>query len=197
MRGFKPCSLRRPSKSMQASNDSSRLGWRWNPLGSTASGYRGRYVQSFQTFYQGFAERCAMLPASCSRRDRLASSLSRPSFAQRPCLAISVLIFSDLCERPSRFQPGALPTELVGINGQSASSEGRILLRRCDGIVPSLRSSTIIDNETANAIQAESIGTSTEVPPDCGRLASATNIFRRFSSATLFRERDVEFPEVL
>jgi hypothetical protein len=51
------------------------------------------------------------------------------------------------------------------INGQSTASGERILLRHCDGIVPSPRSSNIFDNETANALQAESIGTFTQVPP--------------------------------
>ncbi len=37
-----------------------------------------------------FDERCSMFAASCSRRVRLASLPSRPSFARRPCLAISV-----------------------------------------------------------------------------------------------------------
>ena len=55
------------------------------------------------------------------------------------------------------------------INGQSTSSVKRILLRHCDGIVPSLLSSNIFDNETANALQAESIGTFTDIPPDFKR----------------------------
>ena len=126
MRGFKPCSLRRPSKSMQAGNDSSRLGWRWSPLGSTASGYRGRYVQSFQTFYQGFAERCSMLPASCSRRVRLASMPSRPSSARRPCLAISVHSSLTCARGPSdsnreHFQPNWLASTANPLQARDAS----------------------------------------------------------------------------
>ena len=39
-------------------------------------------------------------PASCSRRIRLASLPSRPSFARRPCLATSVHSVTDLCELP-------------------------------------------------------------------------------------------------
>jgi hypothetical protein len=45
----------------------------------------------------------------------------------------------------------------------------RILLRHCDGFVPSLLSSNIFDNETTNALQAESNGTFTKVPPDLKR----------------------------
>jgi hypothetical protein len=55
------------------------------------------------------------------------------------------------------------------INGQSASSVERILLRHCGDFVSPLLSSNIIDNETANALQAESIGTVTQVPPDLKR----------------------------
>jgi hypothetical protein len=58
---------------------------------------------------------------------------------------------------------------MVCINGQSTPSVERILLRHCDGIVPSLGSSNIIDNQTANTLQAESIGTFTQVPPDLMR----------------------------
>ena len=154
---------------MQAGNDSSRLGWRWSPLGSTASGYRGRYVQSFQTFYQGFAERCSMLPVSCSRRVRRASMPPGQSFARRPCLAISVLIFSDLCKRPSRFQPGTLPTELVCINGQSAPSVDA----SCEEIAAaSCRRSSVQTVSTTlriNALRAFNIGMSANVPPDLKR----------------------------
>jgi hypothetical protein len=45
----------------------------------------------------------------------------------------------------------------------------RILLRHCGGIVPPLFSSNIFDNETTNALQAESIGTFTQIPPDLKR----------------------------
>jgi hypothetical protein len=76
---------------------------------------------------------------------------------------------TDLRERLWRFKLGTLPSELVGINCQSASSVERILLRHCDGIVPSLLSSNIIDIETANALQTERIGTFTQIPPDLKR----------------------------
>ncbi len=107
--------------------------------------------------------------ASCSRRIRRASMPPGQSFARRPCLAISVHSSLDLRQRPSRFQPRTLPTELVCINGQSTSSGGRILLRHCDGIVPSLLGSNIFDNETANPLQPDSIGTFNDIPPDLKR----------------------------
>ena len=59
-----------------------------------------------------------------------------------------------------------LPSSLANAYGPGDSSRGRILLRHCGGIVPPLFSSNIIDNQTANALQAENIGTFTQVPPD-------------------------------
>ena len=79
---------------------------------------------------------------------------------------------------PERFQPN-----WFDINGQSTSRVERILLRHCDGIVPSLRSSNIIDIATANALQAESTGTLNQVPPDCGRSTSVKVTFRRLRHA--------------
>jgi hypothetical protein len=76
-------------------------------------------------------------PASCPYRIRLASLPSRPSFARRPCLAISVHSFLTCTNGPSdsnreHFQPDWLAS-------------------------------------MANPLQAESIGTFTQVPPDLKR----------------------------
>ena len=57
-----------------------------------------------------FDDGCSMFAASCSRRVRLASLPSRPSFAQRPCFAISVHSSLTYANGPSdsnreHFQP--------------------------------------------------------------------------------------------
>jgi hypothetical protein len=59
-----------------------------------------------------------------------------------------------------------VPSSLANTNRPGDSSRGRILLKHCGGIVPPLSSSNIIHNETANALQAKSIGTFTDIPPD-------------------------------
>jgi hypothetical protein len=65
--------------------------------------------------------------------------------------------------------PDTFSSSLANANGPGDSSRGRILPRHCGGIVPPPRSSNIFDNETTNALQAESIGTFTQVPPDLKR----------------------------
>jgi hypothetical protein len=88
----------------------------------------------------GFDGRRSMFAASCSRRIRLASLPSRPSFARRPCLAISV------------------QSSLANTNGPSDSNGGRILLKPSDGIVPSVRSPNILDNATHQLTSSIAVG---------------------------------------
>ncbi len=127
-----------------------------------------------------------MFDASCSRRARLASMPSRPSSARRPCTRYLSSIISELRERPWRFKPGTLPTKLVCINGQSTASGGRILLRHCVGIVPTLSVQTSSTRQRINALRASNIGTFIDIPPDCGRHTSVEATFRRFQIVTNF-----------